>query len=140
VAEALSCKLGKALLRRFEDKSEACREAAVSTFKAMLQVGCTTTLIVCRIVHGLQLWYTCCAAPKVYIQLTCFCTNVICTVESVVLLAVTVLCSAGMLPASPTLQQWIHCSITPPFTAFTFLLCRLGQMLHLDYCHMLCLC
>jgi hypothetical protein len=38
VAEALSCKLGKALLRRFEDKSEACREAAVSTFKAMLQV------------------------------------------------------------------------------------------------------
>jgi hypothetical protein len=42
VAEALSCKLGKALLRRFEDKSEACREAAVSTFKAMLQVGCIT--------------------------------------------------------------------------------------------------
>ncbi|WIA41829.1 hypothetical protein OEZ86_009159 [Tetradesmus obliquus] len=44
VAEALSCKLGKALLRRFEDKSEACREAAVSTFNAMLQAGADATL------------------------------------------------------------------------------------------------
>lgn len=38
VADVLSCKLGKALLRRFEDTSEACRELAVTTLQAMLQV------------------------------------------------------------------------------------------------------
>lgn len=39
IQDWLEGKVGKALLRRFDDPAEACREQAVSTLTALLQVG-----------------------------------------------------------------------------------------------------
>lgn len=44
VAEVLTSKLGKSLLRRFDDSIESCREIAVTIFKHMLQAGPDATL------------------------------------------------------------------------------------------------
>eukprot|EP00879_Flechtneria_rotunda_P022808 GHRR01024092.1.p2 GENE.GHRR01024092.1~~GHRR01024092.1.p2 ORF type:complete len:126 (+),score=27.28 GHRR01024092.1:496-873(+) len=44
IAEALTSKLGKGLLRQFDNRSEACRELVVSTFKRLLQAGPDATL------------------------------------------------------------------------------------------------